>query len=230
MKQRIEVRTQAEFDACVKLGNIAVCVGGGFFIARENSSVEAWGNSSVEARENSSVVARENSSVVAFANVFIRLFSAFKIRATAYVTIVKQGPCSEIEGGRQLEPAPEPKTGGEWAEFHGIKPDAPFKVAEIDKRILEMVENDKLRFDMTDWHGGVKCDETNWCKTTHCRAGAAVCLAGKAGFDLEKKYGPEMAGRMIYAVSRPDKPLPDFFASTDSAMADIRASASEAAA
>jgi len=37
-------------------------------VARENSSVEAWGNSSVVARENSSVEARENASVVAWGN------------------------------------------------------------------------------------------------------------------------------------------------------------------
>jgi hypothetical protein len=37
-------------------------------VARENSSVEAWGNSSVEAWGNSSVVARENSSVEAWGN------------------------------------------------------------------------------------------------------------------------------------------------------------------
>jgi len=37
-------------------------------VARENSSVEAWGNSSVVARENSSVVARGNSSVEAREN------------------------------------------------------------------------------------------------------------------------------------------------------------------
>ena len=39
-----------------------------FVVARENSSVVAWGNSSVVARENSSVVAWENSSVVAWGN------------------------------------------------------------------------------------------------------------------------------------------------------------------
>jgi hypothetical protein len=37
-------------------------------VARENSSVDAWGNSSVVARENSSVVARENSRVDAWEN------------------------------------------------------------------------------------------------------------------------------------------------------------------
>jgi hypothetical protein len=46
MKKRTEVRSQAEFDACINLGNIAVVIG---------CSVVAWGNSSVVARGNSSV-------------------------------------------------------------------------------------------------------------------------------------------------------------------------------
>ena len=67
MKQRIEVRSQAEFNACVEAGNIAIVIGCSVE-ARGNSSVEARGNSSVVARENSSVVAWENSSVVAGEN------------------------------------------------------------------------------------------------------------------------------------------------------------------
>ena len=77
---------------------------------------------------------------------------------------------------------------------------------------------------MGSWHGR-DCDEANWCKTTHCRAGFAICMAGKTGFELERKHGAEMAGRMIYAVSRPDKPLPDFFADNEAALEDIRAAA-----
>lgn len=79
---------------------------------------------------------------------------------------------------------------------------------------------------MSSWHGE-ECDESNWCGTTHCRAGYAICLAGKAGFDLEKKYGAEMAGNMIYAVSRPDRELPRFQASNSVALADIKKSAGE---
>jgi hypothetical protein len=39
---------------------------------------------------------------------------------------------------------------------------------------------------------------------------------------LERKYGSELAGSMIYAASRPDKLPPDFFASNGEAMADIK--------
>ena len=77
---------------------------------------------------------------------------------------------------------------------------------------------------MNNWHGQ-DCDETNWCETTHCRAGYAICLAGKAGLSGEEvRFW--IAGKMIYAVSRPDdRPLPDFHASDEAAMADIIASA-----
>ena len=81
MKEQI-VTTQAQLDAIpVDFGGRIIIKFGTPFnravvnrkfllsvVARENSSVEAWGNSSVVARENSSVVARGNSSVVAWGN------------------------------------------------------------------------------------------------------------------------------------------------------------------
>ncbi len=127
-----------------------------------------------------------------------------------------------MEGGRQLEVAPEPKTGAEWCEFNGIDPTkAPYKVDNIDAKILDQIEKEPKKFDMSSWHG-TSCDESNWCNTTHCRAGYAICLAGKAGFELERKYGSETAGQMIYAVSRPDKELPNFQASNKDALDDIK--------
>ena len=100
--ERIEVRSQVEFDAAIAAGNIAVVIncsvqarGNSSVVALENSSVVAWGNSSVEARGNSSVEALEN--------VFIRFFSALKIKASAGVVILKHSHSEIIEGGRQLE-------------------------------------------------------------------------------------------------------------------------------
>jgi hypothetical protein len=182
-------------------------------------------------RENASAVLRENASAVASGNVFLRLFSALKIKATASVAIMVHGSAGSIDGGNQIQAAPEPTTGAEYCEFNGIDPTmADFVVPNIDAAILESIEANKAAgtngLSMSSWHGQ-KCDETNWCKTTHCRAGYAICLAGKAGFALERKYGPETAGQMIYAVSRPDKPLPDFHASDARAMADIEACAAE---
>ena len=182
-------------------------------MARENSSVEAW----------------ENSSVEACGNVFVRLWSALKITASAHVVIVLHGHAGSVHGGRQLTAAPEPTTGAEYCELNGLDPTkVEYVIPNIDATILASIEANKAAGkrpanEQLAWPG---LHQTNWCETTHCRAGYAICLAGKAGFELEKKFGSEIAGKMIYAVSRPDdRPLPDFHASDEAAMADIIASA-----
>ena len=108
---------------------------------------------------------------------------------------------------------------------------APF-VENIDAKMLAAIEANKAAgtngLKMSSWHGNEDgLDETNWCKTTHCRAGYAVCLAGKAGFDLEKKIGPAAAGALIYLKSTPGAPIPNFYCGDDEAMADIRARAAK---
>ena len=192
-------------------------------------AVEAWGSSHVEARGSSHVEAWESSHVEARGDVFVRLFSALSVKASARVAIMVHGRAGTLEGGRQMLASPTPTTGKEWCEYYGIEDDAAFKVADLDAKIVAAIDAGKGQLRMDSWHGRDDCDDTNWCGTTHCRAGYAICLAGKPGFDLARKVGDEMAGRMIYAVSRPDKPLPDFFASDADAMEDLRASAAEAA-
>ena len=91
-------------------------------------------------------------------------------------------------------------------------------IPNIDAAILTAIETDGNKLDMDDWHR---------CETTHCRAGWAIHLAGPAGYELEKKIGPNAAGALIYAVSRPDKRIPNFGALTDEALADIRKCAAE---
>jgi len=63
---------------------------------------------------------------------------------------------------------------------------------------------------MSDWHQ---------CKTTHCRAGWAITI-NPAGAELERVFGAEWAGRLIYLKSTGR--VPDFFASNERALADIR--------
>ena len=103
-------------------------------------------------------------------------------------------------------------------------------VPHIDAAILASIVANKATgkngLEMGRWHGG-GCDETNWCNTTHCRAGYAICLAGKDGFALEAKVGSAAAGALIYAKSRPNKPVPDFYCDNERAMADIVACAAE---
>jgi hypothetical protein len=66
---------------------------------------------------------------------------------------------------------------------------------------------------MGSWHGD--------CGTTHCRAGWAIHLAGDAGYALEKQMGAPAAGALIYHASAGY--VPDFYATNDDALADMRA-------
>ena len=85
-------------------------------------------------------------------------------------------------------------------------------IPNIDAAILSAIENGGS-LNMQEWHT---------CETTHCRAGWAIMLAGSAGDELEQRVGPCAAGALIYAASRPRQRVPDFFASTDDALADLR--------
>jgi hypothetical protein len=96
-------------------------------------------------------------------------------------------------------------------------PDVPV-VADLDARMLEAVSAPGHSLNMSDWHS---------CDTTHCRAGWAIHLAGKPGYELEAKLGPHQAGRLIYLVSTGRAPW--FFDSTEGARKDIERCAAEAA-
>jgi hypothetical protein len=87
-------------------------------------------------------------------------------------------------------------------------------VTDLDKRIAEAVANGSL--EMSDWHT---------CATTHCRAGWAITLAGEAGAALEKQVGPWLAGALIYVASTGRTEVPNFFASNEEALVDIKARA-----
>jgi len=99
-------------------------------------------------------------------------------------------------------------------------------IPNIDAAILASIEKNKAAgtngLDMGSWHGKEDIDETNWCGTTHCRAGYAICLAGKEGFALEKKYGSATAGMLLYMKSTPDAKIPNFYTTDERAMADLR--------
>ena len=115
--------------------------------------------------------------------------------------------------GIDLNGHPKPLTDADYLEirdqFRKDFPDVPI-VSSLDATICEIVNSGKGELDMSDWHH---------CKTTHCRAGWAIHLAGKPGYELEKKLGPERAGGMIYLASTGRRP--DFFAATETALKDI---------
>lgn len=92
-------------------------------------------------------------------------------------------------------------------------PDDVPKVSDLDAKVYQAIQNGTLN--MREWHT---------CETTHCRAGWAITLAGIAGRNLERQYGPEVAGTLIYTASTGRK-HPNFFAKNEEAMADIKACA-----
>ena len=100
-----------------------------------------------------------------------------------------------------------------------LAPDAPSPsrarlevpvVPDLHKRMEEVTRGAGV-FDMAEWHSS--------CGTSHCRAGWAIELAGKAGKELEAEVGPFLAGCQIYKASTGY--APHFFATTEHARKDI---------
>ena len=101
----------------------------------------------------------------------------------------------------------------------GIRPlpaDVPV-VPDLHERMADAVGADGEHLRMQRWHSG--------CGTVHCRAGWAVVLAGEAGRALERRYDTPSAATMIYLVSDPEYPLPDWYGDDADALASIRAAA-----
>jgi len=94
------------------------------------------------------------------------------------------------------------------------------EIPAIDAAILAEIRAPGNLLRMDDWHS---------CDTTHCRAGWAIHLAGEAGYALERRVGPSAAGALIYAASRPGKPVPDFSTNDTAALADLEACAADSA-
>lgn len=91
-------------------------------------------------------------------------------------------------------------------------PDAPI-IPDIHRAILAACTADGAGLDMSRFHT---------CATTHGRAGWAIHLAGAAGYALEERYGPEVAGALIYHASDPMIRTPKFLSANAVAMADMR--------
>ena len=71
--------------------------------------------------------------------------------------------------------------------------------------------------DMGVWH------RNGFCGTTHCRAGWVTHLAGGAGRVLDGIMGTAAAAALIYAKSDPNmERVPDFYASNETALADMK--------
>ena len=87
-------------------------------------------------------------------------------------------------------------------------------IPDIHKQIYEAVTKEGNALDMKTWHA---------CETTHCRAGWVVHMAGESGKLLEDAIGTSAAAALIYMASDPklDR-IPDWFASNEDAMEDIK--------
>jgi uncharacterized protein YjbI with pentapeptide repeats len=79
-----------------------------------------------------------------------------------------------------------------------------------------------------DVPGALNMSAWHTCSTTHCRAGWVVVLAGVAGKALEDKIGTNAAAALIYQASDPAmKRVPNWLASNEDALADIRSCATK---
>jgi hypothetical protein len=75
---------------------------------------------------------------------------------------------------------------------------------------------------MATWHK---------CETAHCRAGWVTTLAGDGGKALEWMMGPAAAAALIYAASDPTlEKVPNFYATNEEALADMKRLAEQEAA
>ena len=71
--------------------------------------------------------------------------------------------------------------------------------------------------------GALNMDTWHTCKTTHCRAGWVITLAGDAGAAMEYCIGTSAAAALIYMKSDPQlERVPDFYASNEDALADMK--------
>src|SRR6185312_9227431 len=130
-------------------------------------------------------------------------------------------------------PAPAPQTYEEWLaqrpknnaerakRYRERHPEVPV-VEQLDAKILAAIESGKGRLEMSRWHGdNPRNADGEACGTTHCRAGWAIHLAGKAGYALEDRFDSAIAGRMIYLASTGR--APHFYErSNEIALADIK--------
>ena len=121
-----------------------------------------------------------------------------------------------IQSATAKQERPPRKTDAERAaDFRARNPDIPV-IESLDAKILAAIEGGKGTLDMSTWHK---------CETTHCRAGWAITLAGKAGAEPEEKYGPHHAGRLLCRAATGR--VPHFFASNERALEDIREQAAK---
>jgi hypothetical protein len=85
-------------------------------------------------------------------------------------------------------------------------------IEDIHRKVYEAASQpDSLNMD--SWHS---------CDTTHCRAGWVVHLAGKSGYELERRTSPVFAAMQIYKASGYEISPVRFYDSNEDALADMK--------
>ena len=90
-------------------------------------------------------------------------------------------------------------------------------VPDLINRLVEAIGPSGEHLDMKSWH--------HECGTTHCLAGWTIVLSGEAGKTLEPRFGTNAAAALIWSAST-GKPVPNWYASNEDALANLRALAS----
>ena len=93
----------------------------------------------------------------------------------------------------------------------GCSPSIPV-VPDLHRRVYEAASAPSA-LDMSDWHT---------CKTTHCRAGWIVHLAGAAGYALEAHHNAELAAMLIARESGAPINPARFYDNDADALADMK--------
>jgi hypothetical protein len=95
-------------------------------------------------------------------------------------------------------------------------------IPNIHQALLAAVTEPSHALKMDNWHS---------CRTTHCRGGWVITLAGEDGKKLEEATTTEFAAMQIYRASSPIRVSPvRFYETNEVAMADIERCAKEEAA
>lgn len=101
-----------------------------------------------------------------------------------------------------------------WKEYYGRDIATAPVIENIHQKVYEAASRPGA-LNMGLWHSR--------CGTSHCRAGWVIELAGEAGYELENKYGPADAARIIYLASDPTiESFPSFSTTDERALADMK--------
>ena len=131
-------------------------------VARDNSSVEAWGNSSVEARDNSSVVARGNVVVRVFSDCLRKVvlygFAVAFVSASITVQIEKKSKYCHIQIVKDLG----------WFERNAVE---QTPVVVLYKKVSKDLKTQERTTNETTWAIGTTLTVPNWNPDSECGPG-----------------------------------------------------------